>query len=1177
MEQGLPSISNFLRQIGRPDRILVQLWLLVLPGIIPAWSLAQNSVPRRDSITFEKDTLVLPQKYIVPFSFQLLNGNQEVDTSAYEILPLSGALVLRDKSLIGQPLVADYRYFPRFLNASYTFRKLKVEVNEKGDTVVNYISSRYNREQVEAIELGNLRKSGSISRGVTVGNKQSLNVTSGLRLQVEGDIGDDIKILAAITDENIPIQPDGTTQQINDFDKVFVQMSKGRNDVVLGDFEINHKGTWFSNFYRNVQGIAAHINTDKISASVNGAVAKGKYFTNTIAGKNGVQGPYRLVGKNNERFIIVLAGSEKVYLNGDLMTRGEANDYTIDYNTGELYFTSQRIINNVSRIVVDFEYSDRFYNRSLMFAEFHGKFLKDKLNFGFSYGRDADNQNAPIDLSFSEADRDTLRMIGDDNTLAFTSGVDTVEYSPNTILYERRDTTIGLVTYERYVLSTVAEKAIYNVSFTYVGTGNGYYLRSSKTVNGTVFDWVAPDTSGKPTGDYAPIKLLALPQLLQVADFKADYQLTKKVKLYSELAISSRDKNRFSPLDDDDNVDLANKTGILVDKISLGDSVNLKVDISHKYIGERYTNIDRINKIEYGREWNFDDLGVQQTENVTEALVELRVKRQLKLLANAGIRTMGEDLFTVKQLYEVQSWHKSIQGKHKFTTVATDNQASGVYSRWDRHNGDIYKKMGWFKPGVEVWIENKKDTRAEELQDGSFRFYDLKPYIRIVDVEKFSLDLNYNYRLDLAQKDSVYRKKSLAHTEYIKFIVSPVENLRLQNTTSYREFYLQDSVFAEDGLGDSKTLITNFQGNYFTKNRLLYSNLIYEVTSEQLAKRDVAYIETNPGQGQYIWEDKNGDNQQDLDEFLPTTDPTLSPNYIQVVIPTRDLRPTTNLNFQGNFKLDFKRVFDRSKNPFKETLRNFISITNFRLSQKKEAGSALENYLINIKRLFADTTLLDARYTFREDVYFFQNNPVGDLKFSFSDNKSMLFLSVGQEFRSVKFWGSNQRLNFGKNKSIENEIRIGDKVNNSENLEERNYNIHFLELSPQVNFQLSRKVRLSLGYDFKDKVNHTDSVANDTRVSFHKVKADLKINFKDRNNLFTKLELVYVGEKGPPASFAADYELKESLKTGFNALWQVFSTIYFSKTLELGITYDGRASEANPVIHTGRVQLKAFF
>ncbi|MBK7426604.1 MAG: hypothetical protein IPI60_06060 [Saprospiraceae bacterium] len=44
----------------------------------------------------------------------------------------------------------------------------------------------------------------------------------------------------------------------------------------------------------------------------------------------------KLTGNDSELFIIVLANTERVYLDGALMNRGLENDYVIDYNRGEV-------------------------------------------------------------------------------------------------------------------------------------------------------------------------------------------------------------------------------------------------------------------------------------------------------------------------------------------------------------------------------------------------------------------------------------------------------------------------------------------------------------------------------------------------------------------------------------------------------------------------------------------------------------------------------------------------------------------------------------------------------------------------------------------------------------------------------------------------------------------------
>jgi hypothetical protein len=59
----------------------------------------------------------------------------------------------------------------------------------------------------------------------------------------------------------------------------------------------------------------------------------------SFTGIEGNQGPYKLKGQNGELYVLVISGSERVYVNGILLKRGENNEYTIDYNAGEIVFT----------------------------------------------------------------------------------------------------------------------------------------------------------------------------------------------------------------------------------------------------------------------------------------------------------------------------------------------------------------------------------------------------------------------------------------------------------------------------------------------------------------------------------------------------------------------------------------------------------------------------------------------------------------------------------------------------------------------------------------------------------------------------------------------------------------------------------------------------------------------
>ena len=1178
MEKGLHFLLSFRRQ-----RQISLLICLLLFGYVNA----QQPLSQRDTLSFSfGDTLSLSETYLVPFSEAVYLKGLKLDSEQYGIDFQTGKICLTDSSLSPGEGSIFYRYFSRKPEEEVSIRRFTVvkDSTDPDKYLDVHIVEKYKREYDTFWETSRIKKSGSISRGLTLGNSQGLSVTSGLRLQLEGDLGDGLKIVGAITDENIPIQPDGTTQQISDFDKIFIKLQKDAFSVTVGDYDVRNRNTSFANFYRNVQGVKLSMLNEKSKVNISGAVAKGQFHTNSMIGREGVSGPYRLTGKNGERFFTVLAGSETVYLNGKRLLRGEANDYIIDYNTAEIYFTARHVITNISRIVIDFEYTDRNFNRSLTMITSRQRLFGDKLNLHFSYGRDADNQNAPFeDPDGFNAVRDSLSQIGDNSGLATTSGILEAGYSETEPRYERRDTLINGQQFERYVFSQDSLNAIYKIFFSFVGEGNGFYEKDQSGINNNVFNWVAPDSAGNPQGDWAPVRSWALPRLLQMADLKLEYKISDNISLYTETALSSEDQNRLSSVDDADNVDFANVSGISLENIRLGDSLSLKVDLKHQYVGERYTNLDRVYKAEYNRVWNFEDTDDRADEQIASSRVTLNYKNRLSLQAEAGLRNTGPGKRAIRQVYSVKSsLRKFLQGNYSFTSIYNQNDSIGRVSRWNRHEGDVFIGAKKWKSGVEIWIEDKEEIRADTLSTGSFSFVDLKPYIRTVNLRKFDADFSWNYRLDRDFKEGILLDKGRAFTQYYKWAYKPTTTFRIQNITSYRVFEVIDSTFASEELSNARIFNTNLQSTYSSKNRFIYANLLYEVAAEQVARRDVNFLMVNPGLGQYEWIDYNGNELQEVDEFELSTNP-LTANFIRVIRPTQELFPTTRLSFSGNLRVDFKKLLKNTGKPLNKLVRNIRSITSFRLSQNKEKGSEVADFLIDFGDISQDTTLLDASYNLREDLNFFQNNPKGDFRFIFLDNQSRQFLSTGSELRTFTYWAASQRLNLDKTKSIEAETRIGTKKTEAARFDTRNFDIKFFETRPAFNFQFSRKLRLSFGYEFKNKVNEKDSLGvtmQDTvlisRVNLHKIKADAKWNIRDRNNLAARIELINVSQNRS-AGFAADYELRDGLQKGVNGIWQVFLTWYLFKNVEFSFTYDGRASQINPVVHSGRVQIRAFF
>ncbi|MCI4669096.1 MAG: hypothetical protein MRZ79_13255 [Bacteroidia bacterium] len=1131
------------------------------------------------------DTLKLPQELLVPFSEKIKDnlGNYLPD-SLYEI-SYDGAYILTHKDWkYYDEFFIQYSYFEQKPNKSISIRTyqgvldtLSREINPDVIIVPSSPESEYFWPEAE-----NIRKSGSLTQGLTVGNSQSIGVNSGIQLQLEGDLGGGLEIVGAITDNNVPIQPDGSTQQISDFDKIFVNLSKGPWSTTIGDFEVFRKQSAFANFYRNVQGLQASYKDEKSRVLVSGAVAKGRFHTNTIPGKEGISGPYQLTGRNNERFFLVLAGSEKVYLNGKLMTRGENNDYVINYNTAELTFTPRHVITNITRIVIDFEYTELAYNRSLITVQAEQKLLRDRLDMRFSFVRDGDNPNAPFDTTSFQAALNELQNAGDQNPV-FTSGITRVPDGSGQGRYERRDTTVFGQLFEYYRFTRDSLAAQYRITFSNVGQGNGNYILDP-SVNGTnFFVWVGPDSLGIPKGNFEPIRQWVLPRLLQVADLQLDYQLANRINLYSETALSNQDENRLSRVGDDDNIDLASRNGIRGKKIPVGDSLYLSFDLNHQYVGQRYTNLDRLYKAEYGRIWNFDEADVRRNEHLGQYKLDLNFQDNLFFHTEGGLRYTGRGRINQRQVYELRSKRKGwTQGNFRYTRIQTQNDSLRFASSWDRYEGDVFQPIKKWKLGSEIWIERQENTMQDSILNSSFRFTDLKPYLRSQGFRNFDLNLSYNFRRDEGLINGEWKEKSTAYTWYLQGNWKPSPAISLQPTFALRELRVGDSLFRAEGLEDSRIINMNLKGRLAPKKRWVFANFLYEVNSEQLAKREVRYIRVNPGQGTHIWLDSlfNNDGIPDLEEFQPAINP-LTADFLQVVVPTRELIPTSRLSLTGLLRWDFRQVIKSDGKNWKEFFRQTRLTTNIRITQHKNRSTSINSYLINVGNPFSDTSLVSANYNIRQEISFFQNSRKGDIRFFYLSNQNKLFLATGDELRGLSYIGGKFRLNLGQlseggAKSLEGELRTGQKFVQAVQFQSRNYDIDFIEIEPRFNLQLNRKLRLSSGLSFSNRQNSDSTAKALARVRSGKLSFEARWNIAGRNNVNAELDLVRVNQVGE-ADLAATLELRQGLQEGNNAIWRVFLTWFVLKNVELGFTYDGRVSAGIPVIHTGRLQARAFF
>ncbi|MDP5107142.1 MAG: hypothetical protein NWQ31_13345, partial [Polaribacter sp.] len=545
---------------------------------------------RKRTIEVKKDTIQLDSVPINSQKFKILDISKNKLLSSDYKVDFSNAILIIDSKKYSE-ITVEYFRFPEFVTKVYAPFDEKLILQNTTNNGVLY-SLTTNKKASEIKLFDGLETKGFITRGITSGNNQNAVTNAALDLEISGKLSKDVTLRANIFDTNIPIQDNGYSQNITDFDRIFIEMFSDVWRVRAGDISLKNDKSYFLNFTKQVAGLEVEANiNDNLKVAASGAVVRGKFNRFTFTAAEGNQGPYKIYGANNESAIIMIEGSESVYINGLQINRGENEDYFIDYNLGEITFNTTFPVTNDMRIAIEFQYSDRNYTRFITYDEI--AYESEKLNIAGYFYSENDAKNQPIQQSLSTEQKQILANAGSNSDAMFSESAFLDTFDENKILYKKVLT--GAV--ENFEYSNTESDELYNVTFTNVGANKGDYNLDRSIAIGNIFVFV-----GVNQGDYQPIVNLIAPTKSQFFVLKSDYNPTEKMQLNSEIALSNNDANLFSSIDDDQNKAVAVKVGwqqILIDK-----KWQLKTNINHEFVAKNFETIQRWETIEFNRDWN---------------------------------------------------------------------------------------------------------------------------------------------------------------------------------------------------------------------------------------------------------------------------------------------------------------------------------------------------------------------------------------------------------------------------------------------------------------------------------------------------------------------------------------------------------------------------------------------
>lgn len=1123
------------------------------------------------------DTIFIDSLPLIPSSLRLYTRSNELIRCPVRLSEDNRFLILLSGNCVPDTFRVAYQIDRLQSMRTYKHRDFSI-LQQRDNRKKEPLVWQFGNSNTAASGFSSLNRNGSISRGIVAGNNQDLVVNSNLNLQLSGKISPTVSILAAISDDNLPIQAEGNTQQLQEFDRVFIQLFDDNTRLTAGDFQISRPASHFMNYYKRGQGgwitntTSRKINKDSlvVKSEISGAVSRGKFSRNIILGIEGNQGPYRLTGAANELFIIVLSGSERIYIDGELMIRGQENDYIIDYNTAEIIFTARRLITKDRRIVAEFQYADRNYARALWIAGSDVRYGNTSIRF--HHFTEGDNRKRPLAFSLNDEQKRLLGEVGDSVQFALYQKVDTLQYTPDEILYAKVDTLIDGIPFSGiFVNSTNPELAVYRPAFSFVGQGKGNYIRQASASNGRVFTWIAP-VNGMPQGDHEPIILIPAPIRKSMNTLGVSHKF-KRSEIGVELAHSVNDVNTYSAKDSDDD----NGLGVLVQaknerKIS-NDSLPWiwRSQLNYELVNKSFAFIERYRSVEFERDWNRADAIIRSNQHLL--LAQSGCYKNSSNFAEARVNSFTEDGRS-SALMGGLTYSKldsnllaSLHINYLSSTGLLENSNFLRYKARIQHR---YLKA--FRAGASAEQEQSRIflNGLDSLARRSFSFFEWQAWSGTYDTTKTGFELRFIDRLDWLPLADALQKVSKAQTVQSSLLINKKANSVFRFISSYRTLQVFDTLrFA---LRPDETFLGRVEYQFRLFKQSITGTTFYEGGSGQELRREYSFIEVAPGQGTHSWRDYNGDGVTQLDEFEVAVF-TDQAKYLKIFTPTNTFIRTINNQFSQVLNLSFPSRWSSSESIVKKNLQRFSNQVAFRTEQKQQQVS-VETGLNPFNNPVFDDRLIQIGRNFRNTLYFNRLAQKSGIDFTFQDAANRLLVTNGFEARRHIQRTIKTRYTLADDYLINFMIGNGLKLNKAEFFSSRDFTIRYTQFEPRITWQPGVDYKVSAYYLNQEKSDFSSDTL--VRLNGRTIGVEAKYNEVSKGSIAASVKAItyrFSGDAESPLGF----EMLEGFLPGRNFSWSLSWQRNLANNLQLNLSYEGRKTEATRAIHTGGLQIRAFF
>jgi len=584
----------------------------------------------------------------------------------------------------------------------------------------------------------------------------------------------------------------------------------------------------------------------------------------------------------------------------------------------------------------------------------------------------------------------------------------------------------------------------------------------------------------------------------------------------------------------------------------------LTSDVNYLFIHKNFKTIQRFQSVEFNRDWNL----VNPSGNQQQIGVDISLKN-------------GEENFLTYSFQQLKFSDNFDGNKHlikskmQFNTTSFYTNSSFLSNNSSLQNNNFLRvKAGLEQSLPTSWIGGflnleTNDGKVKPSQESiltNHRFKEYEAYLGIGDSTNVYAKLGYSYRDNDSIRNNTFTEINNRKTYYLDAKIIKTKQTNLSLYANYRE---TKNTFSDNQKSLNSRIIYNQR---FFKNFITLGTR-YETSSGNVAQQDFIYVEVEAGQGFYTWIDYNDNGIQEFDEF-EIAEFQDQANFLRVPLPNLQFIPTQSAKINQSITLNASQW--ANKTGIKKILSKFYH--QFFLSSSNEVERTSNKFSLN--PFISDTNnQIRINYAIKNSLYFNRGLQKYSTTYTFARTENKQQYSIGSQDTDIKYQQIDFQHKVGKFWLVDLQGKLSENNLETENFNNRNYEINTYAFQPKISYVLDNDNRFSAFYHVKDKKNNLSEFE---KLKQQKIGIEYFYQKKTTTQFNANFTTFFNDFNGNPNS-PVGYQMLEGLQEGTNYTWTFLWSKKLNSYLNLNLNYKGRKSLNSKTIHTGSINLKAIF